>query len=414
MNKRVFVCLLFTCLSLSACASFDMSRLSNDTSNEGGSTPGETPKEDPYIDDGVVGTNTLTINSDAFTNIGNYSTGNYTNVYSASEINTIDEISFMHYRAVKESGYAMKLLPYIQSNSDGTRPGAIYNSIDTPIKGITDIEITYKNVGSSSSGLSLKLGQNKLYNDEFTIVGEYVSSATQTKNFRVRKYDPYYFQIESAGSTLYIESISIKYTNKGDNRTSTYNKSGEGKTRSKITKQSSLIDGSTTGQAKDKNGQLKTYTYYSYSYCQSNPDVVSNAVQTDPVDVSNYYLLFGCAPANYGSSTSATSSVFGSDSRQVSNYYSRTDGYVQAFAGGVSSPKYIELDIGVGGQYNGRGVGRVVVFEKGINGYDSFMAVYTDDHYATFQEYLNDGTFSARFNAQCPVTNYVHSLPTMA
>ena len=50
-----------------------------------------------------------------------------------------------------------------------------------------------------------------------------------------------------------------------------------------------------------------------------------------------------------------------------------------------------------------RGVGRVVAWENGWDseGYDdSPVCVYTDDHYATFQEYMNTGAFGRRFDAE--------------
>ena len=40
------------------------------------------------------------------------------------------------------------------------------------------------------------------------------------------------------------------------------------------------------------------------------------------------------------------------------------------------------------------------------------VIVYTDDHYATFQEYNNYGSFGTRFNAERSVTSYKWSKPT--
>ena len=92
-----------------------------------------------------------------------------------------------------------------------------------------------------------------------------------------------------------------------------------------------------------------------------------------------------------------------------------------------SNPKYYEFDIGFtkDGYYcgtGGRGVGRVVVFTTGMGPsttyqYDEaygndWFAVYTDDHYASFQEYYNNGTYSERFKAEGYLAAYQWSSPT--
>ena len=78
---------------------------------------------------------------------------------------------------------------------------------------------------------------------------------------------------------------------------------------------------------------------------------------------------------------------------------------------------YYEFDIALDSSYrtNSRGVGRVVMFLNGFSatGYDSSpVAVYTDDHYATFQEFNNLGQFLPRFNAESRITNLSWSVPT--
>ncbi|MCH4228684.1 MAG: hypothetical protein LKF75_03165, partial [Bacilli bacterium] len=55
-----------------------------------------------------------------------------------------------------------------------------------------------------------------------------------------------------------------------------------------------------------------------------------------------------------------------------------------------------------------RGVGRVVVFTGGLDatGYDSsYCAVFTDDHYFSFQECNNLGGWNPRFDAEGYITN---------
>lgn len=114
--------------------------------------------------------------------------------------------------------------------------------------------------------------------------------------------------------------------------------------------------------------------------------------------------------SNYASAFS----LFGNDARCVSTY-ERTDGYATAIPyqiGGSGKPLYHELDVALETSYssNNRGVGRVVCWQYGFDasGYDSNpVAVYTDDHYATFQEYLNTGVYGTRFNAEMLLTPYI-------
>ena len=43
-------------------------------------------------------------------------------------------------------------------------------------------------------------------------------------------------------------------------------------------------------------------------------------------------------------------------------------------------------------------------------GYDnSIVALFTDDHYASFSEYLNNGTWGDRFNAEFDRTAYIYA-----
>ena len=415
MKNKFIIALFLTTTLLAGCATIDISKLSNDP-NIDNSTDGSDDDDDShYVDDGVVGENTLTISSDNYANISSYSTGNYSNRYDDSEynnINIINNVSFMHYRGVSEEGYTIKLLPYYASADDKTLPGAIFNA--DKIQGITDIEIKYQ----SSSGLSLLVSQSKVYENPHSIVGNPLTKESSAINFRVRQYHPSFFKIETKGSDLYIESISIKYTNIDESVTTDYLESGNEKTRHVISKINDLVDGETKVTLKDKNGTDKQYTYYTTDYCLSNNGVVEYAVLTDPIDVANYYLAFGVAPANYVNTTETSvemTSLFGENIRKCSEYYTRTDGYANAFSGELSNPKYIELDIALDSNYGlkSRGVGRVVIFEEGLNAYSDggYVAFYTDDHYATFQEYLGDGTYSPRFNAQCPITSYKHSKP---
>jgi hypothetical protein len=77
---------------------------------------------------------------------------------------------------------------------------------------------------------------------------------------------------------------------------------------------------------------------------------------------------------------------------------------------------YYEFDVALDGTYDKdeRGVGRVVSWANGwdAEGYDGApVSVYTDDHYATFQEYLNTGEFGERFDAERNLTYFEWSAP---
>ncbi|MFA7192757.1 MAG: hypothetical protein WC131_01395, partial [Bacilli bacterium] len=129
-------------------------------------------------------------------------------------------------------------------------------------------------------------------------------------------------------------------------------------------------------------------------------------------------------PANYVSSSEYWDAydIFGDNTRCVS-WYERTDGYATAipYKAYGSKPSYYEFDIATSSSYssNNRGVGRVVAWEygfdplKGATGYDSSpVSIYTDDHYFTFQEYMNDGTFGQRFNGTNKYTSYIWGVST--
>jgi len=174
----------------------------------------------------------------------------------------------------------------------------------------------------------------------------------------------------------------------------------------------------------------KEYTYHSFDFVQ-NEVMIKGADEaeyalTDPVDVANYFVLFNRIPANYGVSTQKeyykdtkiqgmtvnvdeVYEVFGREyTRQVSEY-SRDDGYttnvpIREDNDTKTGALYYEFDVDLDGSYStrNRGTGRVVGFVGGFitNEDDTNVAVYTDDHYATFTEYNNCGSWNERFDAQ--------------
>ena len=96
----------------------------------------------------------------------------------------------------------------------------------------------------------------------------------------------------------------------------------------------------------------------------------------------------------------------------VSRYSSR-GGYARSVPWSGSG-YYYELDVDVDGKYqtSNRGTGRIVAWESGFDatGYDnSPVCLYTDDHYNTWLEYLNNGTWSYRFNGEGIVEGISHS-----
>ena len=335
-----------------------------------------------------------------------YANGNYGKI-------TTNGISYEYYRTVKAStsstGYAFSMIHPNYYYGDGGYPSSFYNLSTTPIYGIKSIAVTYK----SSSGI--KVGYSQVIGEEnYAILASSSSYVTETVN--VSKM--HFFKIMTNGSDAYIKDISITYTNRVASIESNTSYSGN---RKVITPYSGTpVDGVTKVSMYIDETTTKEYTYYSKQYAYNNYASInkSEAFMLDPVDVSNYYLAFHTFPANYVTKDekSTYGSKFGSYARQVSTY-TRTDGYATAVPynkqPGQNTPIYYELDIDVNGAYtlNSRQVGRVVVWEYGFSCYadDLPVCVYTDDHYATFQEYNNMGEFASRFNSERSIVNKLYT-----
>ena len=292
---------------------------------------------------------------------------------------------------------------------DNGYPSSFYNLSTSPIYGIKDIEVTYK----ATSGIKVMYSKN--IGEENYIVLE-ASSSYITHNVTVSKMN--FFKIMTNGSDAYIKDITITYTGKIESISS--NTSYEGYRKTVSSYSGSLVDGVTTVSMYISQYETKEYTYYSKQYAYNNYNSIdkSKAFMIDPVDVCNYYLAFHEYPANFVTKDekSTYGSKFGSYARQLSPY-SRTDGYATSVPynnkPGQSAPYYVELDIDVNGAYslNNRQVGRVVVWEYGFSCYgnNNPVCVYTDDHYATFQEYDCMGGFAHRFNSERSVVNKVYT-----
>ena len=140
---------------------------------------------------------------------------------------------------------------------------------------------------------------------------------------------------------------------------------------------------------------------------------------TSPMDVANYYSIFREFPANYVTSGNYSEAydIFGNNTRCVSTY-TKTNGYATKVPYYGSTPRYHEFDIALDDTYSSsnRSVGRVVAFETGLSpvnyGNGSHIVCYfTDDHYATFQEYNNLGEFLPRFSVERTIAGRVWGEP---
>lgn len=359
--------------------------------------------------------NTLQMNSNTYYNVGSYSTGNYGQ-------GSVDGIGFEHYRVTKPSGQFLALLPYNSGVNDTSVAGAFYN-VD-PIYDIDKIEITYYTELVSGESPTLNYGVSRAAMITYDLP---LSSTSHKETLTMDEIN--YFSIETTESRLYITSISVFYSDTPSGTEFTYGPANGDHFRiNPVVYEGTPTNGSTvevpTLVVKKGNTYevlaTKVYTYYTFDYISTNPGLASQAAYTEPEDLAAYYTAFKTWPANYvvKSSYYSARSLFDDDARCVSTY-SRTDGYALSVPyknGEQNKPLYHELDVALDSSYssNSRGVGRVVVWEYGFDssrgavGYDNApTAVYTDDHYATFQEYLNTGIYGDRFNSEMNRTIYV-------
>ena len=340
-----------------------------------------------------------------------YTTGNYSNQYDAFDysVNILD-IDFQYYRAVKApDGYLIKMLDLDAALAFSNQLGGALMNV-SEINHLANIEITYYNESSSTSGGYVRFGKNLTcaYGYELTY-----SESDITLSFNIPESK--YFRIETNGANLIIKSIKLGiaqgnvvddgygYYAKQEYRINPIKFSGE------LQSGVSYVDVPTSISVNKNSStyivnETKRLTYYDYDYVASNNLEPSEVSIIDPLEVALYYVAFNKAPVNYNESGSSNHSYFGDYARRISSEYYRTDGYVNALSGITPTDGYIELDIGVNGNYaiRSRGVGRIVVFYSGSTslGYDnSPLLVYTDDHYATFREFLGYD-FSLPFDAQ--------------
>lgn len=357
---------------------------------------------------------TLTLGSGFGGNdISSYATGNYGDY-------TVNGVTFEYYRAYKNSSVvAATLLPYFSSADEGTLPGMLYNV--SPIYGIESVSITYKSGDTAA-----------LYTGDDRVASMTAYALPKADSFTTKTFDvdaDNFFKLESGDTVLEIESITIEYTNQSVSYNTQKTLSGTDDFRlNAVTFQGTLVAGQSSVSVPVKveyDGgryaitQTKTYTYYTVAYVEAHPEIASKAAMTEPADIAAYYTAFKQFPANFAAKTKNLQSVcsdfaslqkiFGDDTRYVSKY-DRISGYAQYVPYNSSNTVYYEFDVALDPSYweeNERGVGRVVAWEAGWVGdeYDSSpVCVYTDDHYASFQEYLNTGDFGKRFDAEMDLT----------
>lgn len=356
--------------------------------------------------------NTMILDSSSISGKFTYSTGNWGTFYASA-------VDFGYYRANKSSGELLNLVGYSSiTGVEGLR-SSCYNI--NPIYGIEKMEITYY-TDSLGDGGFVSYGAD--WTKAFT---ETIEPSVNSRTLEVYCRGANYFSIESDTVDLHVEKVKIYYS--GEYRAIRNPDLGSGDDQVRINIEGydqELISGISTvtlpveieiGTDTYSVTETREYTYYSYEDVADRPDLAEAAAYTLPVDVANYFIAFGTYPANYVAKNQYRTaySIFGDQTRCVSSY-SRTDGYATAVPYQPDSygfPLYYECDIALDDTYSSssRGVGRLVVWfygfspDKGAVSYnDSPVAVYTDDHYATFREYLNCGTFGPNFDAEMTKT----------
>ncbi|MFA6829604.1 MAG: hypothetical protein WCR67_02725 [Bacilli bacterium] len=365
-----------------------------------------------------------TLNSSSFKSLSitKYPTGCYTSA-------KISNYYWQTYRAYLDN---QKLTLFgLADYSPDFISGSIQNS--TPFNKITNISLTY----TCAKDEVLSVGTSGYYEKTDSIPASAVST---TASFDFDQSENISFlSISAFNSTLSIDEIKITYDTSAISTNHIVKaSSGEGRNRIEPVIYSGTLEaGVSYVEVPDDiqvNGTTysilttKKYTYYTYSYVSSHQEVLEDSIQIDPNDVAAYYIAFNTYPANYATSGNfyTVSTLYGDNTRQVSQVYTRTDGYVNYVPyrnASDNKPHYIELDIALCDFFpyssNHRSVGRVVVWFNGFTTYGNYpTAVYTDDHYDTFQEFYNYGdSFSHRFDAQCGYTSsiktcYQYSEPT--
>ena len=359
-------------------------------------------------------------------NVGTYSDKNF-----MTGGGNLDGVYVSAYRAVSGDGYVtIKPDSYFYKDTPyHGHEGAIFNS--NAIGGINSIEITYKTTDAEASGKknpNVTFG-NSLECDNYLYYLD-PSSNDNTVTINVNNSNFKYFSINTGDYTTKVSNVVLNCDSKSGTNADARAASGEGKYRvnpvsldrtklvagqTKVTLPTNIAYDSVTKTYSATSS--KTLTYYTLDFVEDHPSVKQDATITDPMEVCMYYTTFGTWPANYGTNLNAIKAVFGNDTRKVSSY-NRKNGYATSVPFNDNGNfVYYELDINYDGNYTtgSRGTGRVVAWDLGFTttGYTKApVCVYTDDHYNTWLEYYNNGTWSNRFNGEGIVTGVKYSAPT--
>ena len=363
--------------------------------------------------------NQIVLDSSDSSNVSKqYSDGNY-GTFTESD----SGVTFGYYRAIGNYSSLFANLVKGYDTYQAAYGGAIYNT--SAIKSIESIDITYNYTSSGSINAFVSYGQNNY--DDHEVAIPYSSSST---SFTVNvTSNASYFKIYTTDASLNLRDVTINYSDSGSSYSFVSNNANEGEYRLARSKYSgSLIAGSTSVTVPisvefTSSGytvlESKTYTYYTLDYVSNHSECVNDAAMMTPMDVANYVTIFGKVPANYGNRSttdhpinsmplySDVVSVFGNNRARYCFYYSGNSGYAQSVPANGNNG-YWELDIAFSNSsyISNRGSGRIVVWLGGYSSYADYnygndiVCTYTDDHYATFQEFNNAGGFLPRFNAQ--------------
>lgn len=408
MNNKVALLILLT-LTLSSCDVINKNNNSSESSSVIISSE-ESSCSSSKVDYSSM--SILSLNSDSCSSgLFKYSTGSFGDFYK--------EKRFDFYRAYKKNNELLRLLPYTSINSVKGLNSAFYNR--NKIEGIKRIDISYSTEGNNNKPI-LKVGETRFYNHEVELE---ISEEVTTFSYEITNDITRYFSLETSNTLLSIVSVDIYYLDNFSYGDEDKKRANEGIYRINLEtlNKEELVPGvskvsvPTSINVLEGNSysinQTKEYTYYTYDYISENPSLVDSCALVNPEDVANYFISFGTYPVNYVTKKNYYNAyaLFGENTRCVSQY-SRTDGYatsVPYLSGSDNKPSYYECDIALDNTYSSsnRGIGRLVVWEygfdqnKGAKGYSSSpVCVYTDDHYATFKEYMNYGIFGEAFDAE--------------
>ena len=339
--------------------------------------------------------------------------GTYTNNYDSFTTSNITLNAYDYNKSSTSSSLVLnKKTTY---NSVSTLGGTISNV--TKFNGISNITLTYKTTETAY----LYYGTTAACDNSVSISPK---SSLGSKTVTISDTNISYFRFAAGTANLTVSEIKIEAESLGSETVTTTSIAKKNRLSLKnyvVTNPSEGQQVSVPYEVNDNKQVVtsKTFTYHSFSWCESHQSQASQFALTDPKDVALYYTIFNKIPVNYGQLTDNTggldefdecgtkdevSDLFGSDARCVSSFV-KTTGYMSDIpynkAGGTK-PVYYEFDVKLASySVSSRQSGRLVGVSKGLSSYSgdtTNVCFYTDDHYATFQEYLNTGSYGDRFD----------------